>query len=356
MAWITYDADKEMLTMGLVGVGIFGGLLPIYGDELGEGALNSKFLIHEKVSDKGGYVGSNAFGVKKVVKKQRKEYLVLLCTNVREEMLAFSQKEINDNEKQAREYLEFSQKHSLHDSVIKDEERLNKVLDKKNKLLIIHVRMNAETVKNIISKGVCRLHITTELYKNQKNYVLRKFNYMNPTINSPVEVNEDSRIFTARLNKAEIVNRENNQKYTEFDLNVLVPKTPEKENQNAISFEKANIEKPKLGVDYLPTSVVLSSISAKSNSFRARPEVAKLIASINSLGGIKGAVIITLPYSGIGYRQGLRPDDIVLYVDDKEVQGITTGLGDSLSNVKNGDKIILTIWRESHEMKIPIQF
>ena len=136
----------------------------------------------------------------------------------------------------------------------------------------------------------------------------------------------------------------------------MVPKTPEKENQNAISFEKANIEKPKLGVDYLPTSVVLSSISAKSNSFRARPEVAKLIASINSLGGIKGAVIITLPYSGIGYRQGLRPDDIVLYVDDKEVQGITTGLGDSLSNVKNGDKIILTIWRESHEMKIPIQF
>lgn len=126
--------------------------------------------------------------------------------------------------------------------------------------------------------------------------------------------------------------------------------------QSANGSINASQNKPKLGVNYLPTTVVLANLSAQPPDVKVKPGTAKLIASIKALGTPRGAVLVTLPYDGLGYKQGLRPDDIVLYVDDKEVQGITTGLGDALSNVNNGDKIILTIWRESHEMKIPIQF
>ena len=335
----SYDPDKEILTLGLVGADQYSFGYPYSDDDnIKDSQLAAKFIIYDQMSDGGTYVGSNAFGVRKVVKKHKEEQVILICTNQDLRLNGIATPSA---------FTKFGAR-----KMAPPVRRLD--VSKNSKLRMVQFQVSPEGAKKIISKGVCRLHITTELYNNQKKYVLKWFNHFSPTITSPSEMSLLFSMFTARLNKVEIIDHENNQKYTEFDFNIPASEKPE--NENAPLSEKANTERPKLGVNYLPTSEISSSIAAKSNSFRAKTEVAKLISSINALGDVKGVVIVTLPYSGIGYRQGLRPDDIVLYVDDKEVQGIKTGLGDALSNVKNGDKIILTIWRESHEMKIPIQF
>ena len=337
----SYDSDKEILTLGLVGADqyLFG--FPHSDDDnLKDSPLAAKFIIYDQMSEGGAYVGSNAFGVKKVVKKHNEEQVILICTNP----------DLRFNDRAAPSVTAFAKPGSR-----KMEQSVRRLdVSKNSQLRMVQIQVSPEGAKKILSKGVCRLHITTDLYKNQKKYVLKWFNHFSPTVTSPSEMSWLFTMFTARLNKVEIINHENNQKYTEFDLNL--PVSPIPENNNVTPSDKSNKEKPKLGVYYLPTSVISSSIAAQSNSFRAKPDVAKLLSSIDALGATKGVVIVTLPYSGVGYKQGLRPDDIVLYVDDKEVQGITTGLSDALSNVRHGDKIILTIWRDSHEMKMPIQF
>ncbi len=145
-------------------------------------------------------------------------------------------------------------------------------------------------------------------------------------------------------------------KYVQAVLNEVEKIKGASPTQLTSSLINTSQNKPKLGVNYQPTTVVFANLSAQPPGVKVKPETARLIASITTLGTPRGVVLLSLPYEGIGYRQGLRPDDIILSLNGKAVAPITTGLQDAMAAVKPGDKIILTIWRESHEMQVPIQF
>ena len=98
----------------------------------------------------------------------------------------------------------------------------------------------------------------------------------------------------------------------------------------------ASIERPKLGVGYLPVDTTL--------------------AKITSMDIPKGVYLAKVESQSIAANAGLKVGDVVLAIDGTLVPGTITGFLDAIANIKSGSRVSMTIWRNAKETIVSVQF